>query len=134
MQSTAGRRSLSTAPLGPSARIAAIYVLTGNRPPTMGTVLPQLGQLYFWVLAVQRRDSGVQGNTHGEPPPGCRRPQRSCDRRTPGCDVNVTRPGSNRSSEDCGAAVFGQNPANSGVFSTWGARGRQFKSARPEGP
>ena len=44
----------------------------------------------------------------------------------------VTLSAQNRHSEDCGAAVFGQKTRqNHESFRTWGARGRKFKSARP---
>ncbi len=67
----------------------------GDRSPAADSKYTPATRLpYLRVLAVQRRDSGVEGNPHGGRLKGYRRPQPSCHRRAPNCAVTGTRPGS----------------------------------------
>ncbi len=49
----------------PGAGHTLIDLLAGESAPTAATVLSQLGQLYFRVLAVQGVHSGVHSDSHG---------------------------------------------------------------------
>ena len=58
--------------------------------PAAPTILSKFGQQSPGVLAVQSRESGQQGNVHGNRLEGRRRPQQSCQRGRRTCDTFVT--------------------------------------------
>src|ERR1700734_1504899 len=43
---------------------ADVNILSKYSPPATGGVLPQLGQLHFWTVSIERADTGIQGDTH----------------------------------------------------------------------